>query len=219
MTVLTSYLPSSISQWWTAAGVLAGGMAGWATHPALWVVAGPARWPGILLGTCMSESRWGAYVLGDEGQSVGPMQWHATNVGLVSAPTSTSDWRTSPWWSGYAAAVYFARRVVSDPVSALGARVPVLGAIVIRWAYRNARPMTTTRWSEARAQYATERDVWRSTGRPWHPLAVWMWLSSAGLVLVPAALLVLGVASPVALAIVAATAAALPVVALARSAT
>ena len=201
MTALASYLPPA-GHWSVAAGVVLGGLVGWVGHPALWVIAGPARWVGILLGTCQAESQCGTYDLGDLGASVGPLQWNRINAGLVYSVTD-GDWRTSPYWSGYAAARYYSRRVIENPVGALAARVPVLAPIVLRWMYRDQRTLTRALWAEARAQYTTESASWASIGRPVHPLAVHMWGAAAFVVGLPIALLVLGVASPIALLVLA----------------
>lgn len=96
----------------TAQDVLAGVDAEWVRAPRS-VPLAVARW--LVLSTAWCESNFRADAIGDSGESAGVLQFHESNLPLMSADELgewiAGDWRMDPFTSGRAAVRYLEQRV------------------------------------------------------------------------------------------------------------
>jgi len=168
--VSTHYLPVT-GRRTSAAMMVAGALVGWLVSPLLWLVAGPLRWSAIVLGTAKVESGFDKTAVGDGDASVGVLQFNQVNADLLSV----AGWALSPWWSGYAAARYAQRRIMSDPWGAALARMPYYGPRVFRCWWRTGGKCAGAAGGPVRdALYTGEAATWRALGYMVHPLTAYM---------------------------------------------
>lgn len=117
-------LPDTTARWASVAALQAGGFFGWLSTPSLWVFCGPFRWMAMLGGMASQESAYDRYASGDDGLSIGILQFSkgmwtaATGYQFPSAEPDQSeadDPRVSPFQSGYVAAKYVRIAMVETP--------------------------------------------------------------------------------------------------------
>jgi len=97
-------LPSTGSQWWAALQLTFWGTLSWFTHPIIWIAFGPFRWMAFLQATAAQESTYNPLAVGDDGRSVGILQfyddtWSDLDLGDL-------DRRTKIYWQAWAAGKY-----------------------------------------------------------------------------------------------------------------
>jgi hypothetical protein len=133
---------------WLAA---ANGRIRWWEPLVFYVAVGtPARWLAWVTGAAWVESGFDPDAVGDNGKSVGVLQY---NAGAMVRPED----RASPFWSGFAAADYVATAASSTPTSRdsprprtdwkvwfgryvcpwLTLRLPFVGYLGFRWSWRS----------------------------------------------------------------------------------
>ena len=123
-------IPMSSKQWATVAGIIGGGLLGWLVNPIIWVVVGPFRWVSMLLASSAVESLYGQEDNGDDGTSVGPLQWNDGTWPTVTSRPLTD--RSSAFWSAYYAGEYLENGLMSSWRWWLIA-VPFWGFGAFRW--------------------------------------------------------------------------------------
>jgi len=124
-------LPTSTAQCSSWLALWAGGFIGWVTTPSIWLFAGPFRWLAMLGGMASAESAYDRDAVGDDGLSVGILQfskgmWAAASgvdawepaEGESREPLDTfqdNDPRFSPFQSGVVAAKYVQIALINTP--------------------------------------------------------------------------------------------------------
>ena len=179
-------VPSSPGAWWNVAVLVVGALAGWLTHPLVWVVAGPFRWIALLLGTAAGESGYAADAYNDEdghpnGGSRGLLQFQdATWENL----TGSLDGRDSPFLQGFYAARYVSHGLLSDwRWWAIALPVYGFGVIRVMWWRGNSSSAAEGLWA-----YAAERVA--GSNRSFGGFLFWR-----GITLVPAGILTAAIVS------------------------
>lgn len=129
MSVIFGFLPASLEQCKNALLLAIGVFVGWFLNPAAWpAVGGPFRAIAIMLAQASRESGYAATASGDGGQSIGILQYNSATVDGDPLPVASgeSDWRLSPFWSGFYACKYVAAAVVQQPRWILELAAPVV---------------------------------------------------------------------------------------------
>lgn len=163
------WAPSTRERWTAALSLAFGGALGWMTHPAVWIVFGPARWQALILSTAAQESAFNPGAIGDldiSNSSVGILQFQATT--WTSLGGDSTD-RTSPFWSGYYAAAYVQSALFYD-LRWLVLGVPFYGhkAARVLWRYgvddaeRAIDAEFTADLSGSEGQYEGAWTAWRT---------------------------------------------------------
>lgn len=137
----------------------AGAILGFLVNPRLWplvVVGYPVRYVALLAWNAIAESAGNPEAVGDvdnaAGRSVGLLQFHRptadeltaggglTGYLLTRRDTMTGgDWRTSPFWSAFAAAKYISGALEMSARWYGYLAVPGLDGIAIRWMWTHGR--------------------------------------------------------------------------------
>lgn len=161
---------------------VAGAAVSWLVSPVTWLVL----WPGVLVaflaGLARTESRFDAGCVGDDGASLGIVQFNINNevVGPLITPVNAatpSDPRLSAFWSGWYAVKNVQRALLTSP-SWWAIGIPWLGYGVLRllWVHGPERGLTrpegllSAAWSvmtdpsERDAPGVTAFLVWRAIG-------------------------------------------------------
>ena len=109
----TGVFPSTSEKWKNLLLLWIGGAAGWITHPGIWLVMPFFRWLAFLAGTAAQESGFNASIAGDDGRSVGMVQFYDTTWTAITDGRALED-REKPWMVGYYAAVYLQTALFSN---------------------------------------------------------------------------------------------------------
>jgi len=106
------WYPPNIGAWRDGAVMLGGALVGAALRaPLAWAV-GPLALPALLWVVACGESSWSADAEGDDGTSVGMMQFQAASF---VEPWFGPKERTSPWASGWSSAAHIQSGLLRDP--------------------------------------------------------------------------------------------------------
>ena len=170
-------LPSTASQWTVAAQLIVGGLVSWLFHPLIWIL-GPCKFVSILLATAAQESTYTADASGDDGRSIGALQFYDstwTGLGLGNL-----DRRRSVWWSSWAAAKYIADAFVDRPGWIWRLLLPYYGAGYARLLWVNGVSSGLTRdFSEMMAYWNSEgaaRTAWNTWRLISLPVSYLLWM-------------------------------------------
>lgn len=134
------WFPKTLDQWKTLVLLSLGTLAGWLTHPVLWLVGGPFRWWAMMMSTASQESSFNAMAEGDDGMSIGVLQfWKPTweALGMVNP-----DDRMRPFLVGYIATRYVQNAIVAD-LRWLYIGLPFVGMGVLRHLWTNGPASAT----------------------------------------------------------------------------
>ena len=147
----------SPSKWPTLVALALGAFVGWLMAPGIWLAFGPFRWLAFVLAASDQESSYNPAAAGDDGGSVGVLQFAASTWQVVSGGSDDAD-RTSAFLSGY-----YAPRMVEAAFDADSRwfwylACPVLGYAAFRhlWThgYGSADSLADA-WSETSAEAAS----------------------------------------------------------------
>lgn len=145
------------------ASLALGALSGWIIHPVLWPV-GPFCWVARILATAETESGFSPTAAGDDGASVGPLQFKAdTWVSVSAAPLSA---RTEGYASGVAAASYVSLAIATNWRYML-VYVPFFGSIYMREIWRagsGSTPSWSEAWSLTESRFFPAYLFWRALG-------------------------------------------------------
>jgi hypothetical protein len=130
-------LPSDFQKWGVWFSCSLGTLLGYVVHPRIWLtLTGPFRWWSFMSATMAQESNYTADASGDDGQSLGVLQFGTMHLsGFIGADSLTSgsaDPRLSPFKSGYYAAKYVSDTLSNSFSWYWKTAVPVLGFSAIR---------------------------------------------------------------------------------------
>lgn len=125
-----SMFPGNSEQWYGALAMTLGALLSWFAHPLVWPVSwfSPFYWVAMIWTTAAQESGFDPQATGDEGRSVGILQFHDANEGIIYK----TDNRRSPFWSGYLSAKYVQKAIIHD-WRWLAIASPVIGMAWFRW--------------------------------------------------------------------------------------
>jgi hypothetical protein len=111
VSVYFGFLPASASACWAAVCLFVGTFLGWFVAPSSWAISGPFRLAGIALGQATRESGFSTTAAGDDGRSIGVLQYFDETTD--GDPLPSFD-RTSPFWSGWYYAQYVGAGLSQD---------------------------------------------------------------------------------------------------------
>lgn len=97
-------LPSSSEQWWALVQLWFWGLLSWLLHPIIWIGFGPLKWMAMLGATAAQESTYNPSASGDNGRSIGILQFYDTTWSDLAL--GDLDRRYSLMWQGWAAGKY-----------------------------------------------------------------------------------------------------------------
>jgi len=105
-------MPSTWDQWSASLRLSAWCLLSWLLHPLVWVVAGPFKFIALMQMTAAQESTYNPNAVGDEGRSVGMLQfydstWETLELGDL-------DRRYSVFWQAWAAGKYVQSALLHD---------------------------------------------------------------------------------------------------------
>jgi len=148
-------LPSGTSQWLASLQLILWGSLSWLLHPLVWVVAGPMKWLALLQMTAAQESTYNPDAIGDDGRSVGMLQFYdSTWEGLELGDLSR---RNSIFWSSWAAGKYVQGALLHDFGWIWRLLVPYYGAAYARVLWTNGVTGGLTKsFEEVRDQFEIE---------------------------------------------------------------
>jgi len=167
-------LPTGASQWTVAAQLVAGGLVSWLLHPLIWVL-GPVKFVSILLATAAQESTYTADASGDDGRSVGALQFYDTT--WTGLELGDLDRRKSVWWSSWAAAKYIADAWVREPGWVWRLLLPYYGGGYARLLWVNGVNSGLTRSFADMVAYWDSEGAARTAWNTWRVISLpfsWM---------------------------------------------
>lgn len=160
------YSPAKLS---VVAGTILGGLAGWLLTPMIWLPFGPLRWLTFLLASVAQESGYTTTAVGDDGMSVGSLQWWAPTWSATTGRPLED--RSSAYLSAY-----YAPRMVTDALHTDGRWLPYLMAPVYGFAaFRHL-------WTHGGGQSSADTlgSAWaemRLEGQSWTAFLMWRGLT------------------------------------------
>ena len=170
-------LPSTGSQWAVVVQLLIGGLVSWLLHPIIWIL-GPVKFVAILLATAAQESTYNNEAAGDEGRSVGALQFYDstwTGLGLGDL-----DRRKSALWASWGAAKYISDAFTSEPGWVWRLLLPYFGAGYARLLWVNGVNSGLTRSFSEMVDYWDSEGAARTAWNTWRlislPFAYMLWM-------------------------------------------
>jgi hypothetical protein len=130
-------LPSTAQKWGVWFSCSAGALLGYFLNPRIWLtLTGPFRWWSFISATMAQESNYTADASGDDGASLGVLQFGdmhlAEFVGSSTLSSGSGDPRLSPFKSGFYSAKYVSSTLSNSLSWYWRVAVPVLGFSAIR---------------------------------------------------------------------------------------
>lgn len=181
------YWPSTWESWKNVLVLHLAALVGFVTHPLVWAVSlfNPAVYLMAIGATAGQESDYSATAAGDDGDSVGLLQFNV-NTWPDLTGRELAD-RTSPWWSGYYAAAY-----VQDALLASWLWWPLLMIPVFRiaayrhlWTHGASASSAESAWSES---WSDETSI---GNRTWPAYRFWLLVFGAPALVIAGMLVVL----------------------------
>lgn len=170
---MLGFLPTSTSAALSTVALVLGATASWFAHPLIWLCFGPFRWIAAILMTAAQESSYNASAEGDDGASVGILQFTAPTWEALGGDP---DRRTSSMLSGWYAGAYVQNAILTD-VRWLWMAVPVYGYAVMRFLWTHGAGSGLSIAGEAWSSFREER--WSGIAIVvWRGITIWpaLWL-------------------------------------------
>lgn len=167
--VLGALVGGVVSPWWAVQA----GLAPWWAPVAFLFAVGPVRWVRWVVAGAYEESHWSTTAVGDDGTSLGILQYRKVIGTNRTAPIRPVD-RTSPWEAGLFAAGLTVAGIGDDWRPYVVLRVPVFGYLLQRSIWRAGRvvaliprpPETTQAWEGFGVNAALAVAAWALFGIP-----------------------------------------------------